>query len=336
MKKIPFSKITIGDEEIKNVVETIKSGWVVLGPKTQEFEREFANYVGSNYAVFVDSGTAALFLAIKATNYKDSITIPSLTFVADAEVIYHAGLKIKFEDINRDSLCLDSPVSNNCMPTNFAGVRARATGLVVDSCHRIEKDDVRGSASLWCYSFYATKNMSTVQGGMIALNDKATYEWLLKARDHGMTKGTKQRYEGKDPMYDVEFPGWRFKGDDLRASIGLAQLKKIPQINARRNYIVNRYNANLGLKNTGNHLYPILVEKRDEFIKYMHKKGIQTSIHFLPIHKFKAYKDDKVKLPVTEYVCDRIVSLPLFYDMTDKQIDYISKKVLKSKLLIIE
>ena len=334
--KIPFSKNTFGPEEEEAIINCIRSGWVVLGPKTQEFEQKFANYVGARYAVFVDSGTSALFLAIRAAGYKDFVTISSLTFVSDAEVVHHAGLRIEYADIDRKTLCIDSPAVQNCLPTNFAGVKARADGLVVDSCHRIERNDVEHSKAMWCYSFYATKNMSTVQGGMIALNDKDKYEWLLKARDHGMTKGTQQRYQGKDPVYDVEFPGWRVKGDDFRAALGLVQLSRLPQINARRRYIVDRYNKNLGLDNRGNHLYPILVDKRLEFINYMHEQGVQTSIHFLPIHKFTAYKNEEVKLPVTEYVCDRIVSLPLFYDITDEEIDYISEKVLASKLLIIK
>lgn len=331
--KIPFSKITISDEELKAVEEVVKNGWIVLGPKTKEFEEKFAKYVGSKYAVFVDSGTSALALAIRAAGYKDYINIPSLTFVSDAEVVHHAGLRVKFMDVNRNTLCVDKDYVN-CLPVNFAGVRAKAKGRVIDSCHRIEKNDVKGSYALWCYSFYATKNMSTGQGGMIALNDKKTYDWLLKARDHGLNKGTEQRYKGKNPFYDVEFPGYRVKGDDIRAVIGIEQLKKLPWITKERNRVVNRYNKNLNLKRKGNHIYYIYVKKREEFIEYMHDNGVQTSIHFLPIHKFTAYKNVKAKLPVTNWVGEHIVSLPIFPQMTDEEVDYVSKLVLESKLMI--
>ena len=333
MMKIPFTKIMFGPEEEKAVVDCIRSGWVVLGPRTQEFEEAFADYVGAKYAVFVDSGTSALFLAIRAAKYKDFITISSLTFVSDAEVVLHAGLKIRFADVDINSYCIDKQYPH-LLPTNFAGTKAKGKGKVIDSCHRIEEGDVKRSDSLWCYSFYATKNISTVQGGMIALNDKKIYKWLLMARDHGMDKGTAQRYKGKDPTYDVKFPGWRVKGDDLRAAIGLEQLKRLPVINERRNEIVARYNKNLGLNNKGNHLYPILVTRRAEFIERMFNKDIQTSIHFRPIHTFTAYKDKKVKLDNTNFIGPRIVSLPMFTMMTDKEVDYVSDAVLETKSLI--
>lgn len=332
---IPFTKITFDKEEELAVKKCFRSGWVVLGPKTLEFEQEFAKYVGAKYAVSVDSGTSALSLAIRAESkyYKDFITIPSLTFVSDAEVVYNAGLKVKFADIDIHSLCIDQD-HENLLPVNFAGVRAKGRGKVIDSCHRIEKDDVKGSDALWTFSFYATKNMSTVQGGMIALNDKKAYKWLLLARDHGVTKGTAQRYKGRNPIYDVKFPGWRVKSDDLHAAIGLVQLKKLPDMNDRRNDIVDRYNVNLWQNRTGNHLYPILVKDRKKFIETMFDAGVQTSIHFIPIHTFTAYKDKKAKLPVTDFVGKHIVSLPLFPGMTNKQVDYISDKVLKTKQLI--
>lgn len=344
MNKIPFSKLTFGPEEEKAVIDCMRSGWVVLGPKTKEFEEAFAKYVGSKYAVFVDSGTSALFLAIRAAGYKDHITIPSLTFTSGAEVAHHAGLEIKFGDINKDSLCMEPiqtingkmSIPTNCMATNFAGVEAKAYGKVIDSCHRIEKNDiVPDDYSLWCYSFYATKNISTVQGGMIALNSKEIYNWLLLARDHGTTKGTAQRYKGKNPLYDVEFPGWRVKPDDLRAVIGLEQLKKLPEITKRRNEIVARYNKNLGYSRTGNHLYPIFVEEREGFIEEMFEQGIQCSVHFPMLHTLKAYKDSDAYLPVSDWVGPRICSIPLFPQMTDEEVDFVSEAVLKSKKLIV-
>jgi len=330
---IPFSKNTFDHEELQAVKDCFDSGWTVLGPKTAEFEKKFAKYVGSKYAVAVDSGTSALFLAIRAAKYKDFITIPSLTFVSDAEVVHHAGLEIRFADIHPETLCVDTQ-HKNLLPVNFAGNLAKGRGKVIDSCHRIEKNDVKGSDAMWCYSFYATKNLNTVQGGMIALNSEKDYRWLLMARDHGVTKGTAQRYKGKNPVYDVKFPAWRVKGDDLRSAIGLVQLKKLPELNKRRNEIVARYNKNLGESRTGNHLYPILVTDRTKFIEEMFNKGVQTSIHFLPIHTFTAYKDSKAELPCTDWIGKHIVSLPLFPAMTNEEVDYVSKCVLKTSRLI--
>lgn len=338
MNKIPFLKSTFDNREEKAIINCIRSGWTVTGPVTKQFEQAFAKYVGSKYAVFVDSGTSALSLslalAIKNGYYKKYVTIPSLTFCSDAEIVYHSGLDIKYADINRKTLCVDKQYNRrNCIPVNFAGVLAKCDGKIIDSCHRIMRNDVKGSDSLWCYSFYATKALNTIQGGMIATNDRYYYELLIMARDHGTTKGTKQRYQGKDPMYDIEFPGYRMKADDVKASIGLVQLKKLDQMNKKRDKIVDRYNKNLGYNRTGNYLYTVFVDDRVKFIKMMHDKGIQTSVHFPPIHKFTAYKQD-IKLPVTDWVCDRIVSLPLFPQLTMDQVDYVSEQILNSKLLI--
>ena len=338
MRKIPFTKLNFDKEEEKAVKRCMRSGWVVLGPKTLEFERKFADYVGAKYAVFVDSGTAALDLSVKLRlGGAKTVKIPSLTFVSDAEVLVHNGIKPEFVDVNMKSLCTEIG-DNDCIPTNFAGRLADNGNAIIDSCHRIERYDVRNAKnpdSLWCYSFYATKNMSTVQGGMIAMNDLDAYKWLLMARDHGATKGTKQRYEGKNPIYDVEFCGWRVKPDDLRASIGLVQLEKLPYANARRDEIVKRYNENLGLDNVGNHIYPVFVDKREEFIHNMLKKRIQTSVHFRPIHTLTAYKEPGVKLKTTDFIADKIVSLPMFPDMTNADVDRVSKEVLKTKQLIL-
>lgn len=333
--KIPFTKLTFDEAEERAVVECLRSGWVVLGPKTKEFEEKFAEYVGAKYAVFVDSGTSALSLAIRAKNddYEDFVSIPSVTFCSDAEIVYHAGLEIRFVDVNKETLCADKD-HENLLPVNFAGRLAKGYGKVIDSCHRIEKDDVKGSDSLWVYSFYGTKNISCAHGGMIALNDEETYKWLLLARDHGLTKSTEDRYKGRNPIYDVKFPGWRYKGNDLMAVIGLEQLKKLPWITENRNRVVDRYNKNLGLNNAGNHIYVVKAESRPTFIEKMFEAGIQVSIHFLPIHKFTAYRDDSADLPNTDWLSERIVSLPLFPQMTNEEVDYVCQEVLKTGLLL--
>lgn len=334
---IPFCKTDLGEEEIKAVADCIRSGWVVMGPKTQEFEEEFAKYVGSQYAVFVDSGTSALFLAIKRLekmglkgNY---ITVPSLTFTSTAEVCINAGWKVRFGDVG-DDFCLKT-VNSATLPVHLTGNRAKNGALIYDSAHRIEKDDVKDSSALWCYSFYATKNLTTVQGGMIATNNIYDYEWLKKARDHGLDMGTKERYVGKYKQYDVQFVGYRVKGDDMRAVVGLEQLKKLPRLTERRNELVDRYNKGLGLDRKGNHVYPILVKDRELFTEFMFENGIQTAVHFRPLHTMTAYKDVPTgTMTNTEYIGEHIVSLPLFPQLTNEEQDYIINKVLETKLLI--
>ena len=339
MDKIPFFKTTIGKEEKEAISQVIDSGWLVMGKKTQEFEEKFAEYVGAKHAIFVDSGTSALFLAIQHRkqflDWKKAV-VPSLTFTSTAEVVVNSGLELEFADVSKDTLCMDAG-SLNTVPVHLTGNKAEQGALIYDSAHRIEKDDVKGSPAIWCYSFYATKNLSTVQGGMIATNDDETAKWLRAARDHGISKGTLERYTQKTPTYSIDFVGYRVKGDDLRAAIGLEQLKKLPLMTQRRNEIVARYNNNLGLARTGNHLYPILVSNREKFFEHMELASIQCSVHFLPLHKMPAYtKYAEGHLPNTEYLGERLVSIPLFPDMTDEQVDYVSEQVLKTGLLINE
>lgn len=339
---IPFSKSTLGKEEITAVKHVIKSGWVVQGPITEEFEKKFAEYVGAKYAVFVDSGTAALMLALAYTkgdlwNDGDLLPVPALTFAATAEAIVNLGGRPAFVDVD-DTFCMeDNRWSPHGIAVNFAGVKAKAYQVIVDSAHRIERDDcLTDIEHLWCYSLYATKNMTTVNGGMVATNNKNAYDWMKRARDHGITKGTHERYKEGAWDYDIEFVGWRLKADDLRAAIGLEQLKKLDKMNEKRNKAVSLYNRLLGLNRTGNHLFPIFVNERPKFVDCMARNGIQVSVHYpKPLHKMTAYKKyNKEELPKSEWFCDHCVSLPLFPQLKAKEIEYICEKVKESKLFI--
>ena len=344
---IPFCKTTLGEEEKKAVAEVIDSGWVVLGPKSKQFEEEFAQYVGSKYAVFVDSGTSALFLALQAVKhlimpklqgdpevYKPVFRVPSLTFAATAEVLVHVGFKLLFGEVDKQFLLKSTDMYS--LPVHLLGNKAGSGALVYDSAHRIEKDDMKEEKGIFCYSFYATKNMTTVQGGMIATNDSLIYDWLIKARDHGLNLGTKERYQGRYKQYEVEFPGWRVKGDDLRAAVGLVQLRKLPEATIRRNEIVRLYNELLGLENTGNHVYPVLVKQRNDVMEKLFDAGIQTTVHFRPLHLMKGYADipKEGDLSFTEYVGEHILSLPLFPGLTDEEVKYIADQVLLTNALI--
>lgn len=336
ISKVPFSKTTLGDEEIKAISDCIKSGWVVLGDKSQEFEEKFAEYVGAKHAVFVDSGTSALFLAvqylIKEGKIKRSMHVPSLTFTASAEVIENSGLAVQFEDVDLKSFCMDEDLRDS-IGVHLTGNKCKSNSLIYDSAHRIERNDVKDSPATWCYSFYATKNITTVQGGMIATNDERAYNWFKLARDHGLDLGTKERYTGKYKQYDVTFIGYRVKGDDLRAVIGLEQLKKLPEMTEKRNAIVKKYNEAFDLEHKGNHVYPVLVDKRDKFMDKMAEDNIQVSVHFRPLHLMTGYSKYKVSLRNTEFIGERICSLPIFPQMTIKEQDYVIEKVLKTKLL---
>lgn len=342
--QIPFAKPTLGEEEKRAIAEVIDSGWVVMGKKTAEFEEKFAGYVGSKFAVFVDSDTSALFLALKYLNPRpgQKVAVPSLTFVATPEVIVNAGATPVFMDVDKKDFCANSkfvPAGVKfALPVHLTGNRAPLEAPVYDSAHRVERDEVKDSRALWCYSFYATKNLNTVNGGMIATNDEKACRWLKLARDHGMTKGTTERYKDGQQKFEVEFVGFREKSDDLHAAIGLVQLAKLDHITRERNRVVKTYNRLLDLNRVGNHLYPVLVNNRPKFIEFMKARGVQCMVHFISLHKTKAYAPyaPGLKLPNTEYLAERMVSLPLYPQMTEKETRYVVDNIKASNLFIHE
>ena len=210
---------------------------------------------------------------------------------------------------------------------------------VYDGAHLITRGCHKGL--MQTYSFHPTKNMTTGFGGMISTNNKEAYEWLKKARLHGCTKrDSKQGLDAKSRRwgYDVEFCGWKMNMTDIQAAMGIEQLKRLDWMNEERLRCIARYNYNLGLSNIGLHLYPILVDKdRKKFMEHMSKNGVQCSVHFEPLHLMNAYKDIALEqeLPITEYIGERIVSLPLFPQLKNKQIDYICKKIKESDLILL-
>lgn len=338
---IPFSKLTIGKEEDDAIQEVLHSGWVVMGKKTEEFEQLFAQYVGSKYAIFVDSCTNALLLAIKYQfgNEKKLIGVPTFTFVATAAAVVNAGHEPVFFDCQENDYLADFSNFNyldNILPVHLGGKLFEQKAKVYDSAHRIEKDDVKEKEGLWCYSFYATKNMTTIQGGMVATNDENAARWLRKARDHGLDLGTKERYQGKYLQYDVEFVGHRVKADDIRAAMGIVQLKKLPLFNKVRQRIVEYYNRELGYKNTGNHLYIIRVSNQQLFMEKMLEKGIQCAVHYRPLHTMTAFKDYKRNgnMENSEKAMNEVCSLPLYPLLSEDDIERVVKATKETGLLI--
>lgn len=336
---ISFSKASIGNLEINAVTRVLKSGWLTMGEETLAFEEEFANYVGAKFAISLNSCTAGLFLSLKALGIGigDEVIVPSFTFAATVNVVVHTGATPVFADIKRDDFTLDPKSVAKCItdktkaiiPVHYAGRKAFIDydlPVVEDSAHLIPKSGA--SKNLTAYSFYATKNMTTGEGGMITTNDEKIAGWLKKARLHGMSKDAWKRYDNQSKWrYDIEFPGYKFNTTDLNSSLGRIQLRMLPVLQTKRTDLVYYYNKLLGLNNTGNHLYPILVENRDEFIEYMAKHGVQCSVHFIPVHTMTAYKTHKAYLPNTEYIGARAVTLPLHPLLTKKDIEYVAKLV---------
>ncbi len=340
---IYFAKAQIDKKDIEAVVKVLKSGWLTMGTETMEFEKEFASYVGAKYAVAVNSCTAGLFLGLKALGIGagDEVILPSFTFASSANVIVHLGAIPVFADIKKEDFTLDPKsveelITNKTkaiMPVHYAGRSAFIDydlPIIEDSAHLIPKKGA--SFNLTAYSFYATKNMTTGEGGMITTSDKKLANWLIQARLHGMSRDAWKRYGNKGKWkYDIEFPGYKFNTTDINSALGRTQLRKLPDLQKKRTHLVNLYNKYLGLGNIGNHLYPILVNRRDEFIEYMTDNGVSCSVHFIPLHWMTAYRSYQVNLPITEHVGEHVVTLPLHPSLTEKEVEYISQLALNFK-----
>jgi len=234
-----------------------------------------------------------------------------------------------------DQESLDSVITKRTkavIPVHYGANKAKiktTLPIIEDSAHLIERNGNNNKAFASCYSFYATKNMTTGEGGMITVNNKKTAEWLKKARLHGLSKDAWKRYETKSKwLYTVEFPGYKFNTTDINSAIGRVQLRKLAKFNKRRKEVVNLYNKLLGLNNKGTHLYPILVKNRNNFFEKMKRNKIGCSFHFTPLHlepAFKKYK--KGKLPITEYIGKRVVTLPLDAVITNKEVERVAQLV---------
>ena len=342
MKQIPFERPSIGSGEIKAVTKVLKSGWLTMGPETAVFEEEFAKYVGAKYAIAVNSATSALFLALQALGIGkgDEVVVPSFTFASSVSVIVHSGATPVFADIRKDDFTMDQKSLDSVItkktkaviPVHYGANRAHiktSLPIIEDSAHLIGKEGDNNKAFASCYSFYATKNMTTGEGGMITTSDPKIAGWLRMARLHGLSRDAWKRYGLKSKwIYTFEFPGWKFNTTDLNSAIGRVQLRRLDGFEKRRRRVVALYNKLLGLKNKGTHLYPILVKNREKFFEYMKKNGIGCSFNFTPLHlqpAFKKYKNKK--LPVTEYVGPRVATIPLDAVITDAEVKRVAHLV---------
>lgn len=334
-KKISFCRADIGRKEIRAVKKVLKSGWLTTGKVTKQFEEEFAGYVGSKYAIAVSSATVGLELSLRYLNLQksDLVLVPSFTFCATAQAVENAGGSVIFGDINDKTLCLDNNsflVKNSLkmvkavVPVHLGGNKAYTnyqSFVIEDSAHRIIRNQCKNNPNAVVFSFYPTKNMTCGEGGMVATNDKEFYEWLLKARSHGRNKLVGHGYE-------VEFTGWKANLPDVLSAIGLVQLRKLDKMNIERKRIIDKYNEAFGTRWEGLHLYPVFVDRPDDFVAYMNNNGVQCSRHFQSLHKMSGFKKhNKFKLPITETLSDKEVSLPVYPKLKNKEVDYIIKLV---------
>ena len=368
-KMLLFGAPYFGDEEIAEVVDTIKSGWVSTGPKTKKFEDEFAAYVGAKYAIALNSCTAGLHLSmvVLGVGPGDEVIVPPLTFGATANVVEHVGAKPVFADIDPTTLCIDpqqiekaiTPRTKVIVPVHYGGmpcamdeIRAIADAhrlkVVEDAAHAIGakyKGRTIGTLSpLTNFSFYANKNLSTAEGGMVTTDDAALEEKLRVYHLHGLSRDAWKRYHTKEfSMSEVVVPGYKYNMTDLQASLGLHQLRKQEQFIARREELAAFYDEAFsefdGVVRTAPrphdgqsrhvlHLYVLLLDlarlkaSRNQFISALLAENIGASMHFWPLHMHPYYREkygyQPDDFPVARRVGESVLSLPLTPQMSER------------------
>lgn len=373
--QIPLFNLNFDECEAKAAYDTIRSGWISTGPKCAELEEMFAKLLGAKYAVSVTNCTDALHLCCMLCGFGpgDEIICPSLTFAASANCIRYVGATPVFADIvgpehiNIDPADIEQKITSKTkgiVVVHMAGYPAKMDEImeiakkhnlkvVEDACHgplseyKGKKLGTIGDCS--AFSFFSNKNISTGEGGMFVTNSEELAAKAKLLRSHGMTTMSYQRASGHATEYDIVELGYNFRLDDIRASIAIEQLKKLPgdlekRISVRKRYLENLSNVK-GLiipfedckEFTSNYIMPVILtegnkERRNAIREKIHEAGIQTSVHYPAIHKFSIYKDYGVVLPQTEYVTEHEITLPMYAALTMEQVDFICdtvKKIIK-------
>jgi perosamine synthetase len=347
------------DELEKNAInQVLKSNFWASGAgngNVKKFEDEFLKYINSKSCVAVNSGTAALNLALSIYDIKNKeVILPSLSFVATANAIVENGGIPKFVDIDEKTLCMDpkkilNSITNKTkviLPVHFAGFPSDLTKilqickknkiyLIEDAAHATgsiyKKKKIGRHGNLVCFSFHPVKNLAMPTGGLISINEK-NYKKVSKLLKEKRWCGISNR---KGNNYQINNLGWNYYMNEFSAAIGLVQLKKIDKLNKLRKKVAKKYFENILLENKmpydnqcSYHFYWIRVKNRTKFMKKLSENGIETGIHYKPIHTFNLYKS-KIHLPITDKVGKEIVSLPTHPNLTEKNIKKIIKTVNK-------
>ena len=374
---IPFHVPAIGAEEIRAVVDTLESGWLTSGTKVKRFEDDFAEYVGSKHAVAVNSGTAALHLALDAVGIRqgDEVIVPTMTFTATAEVVLYFKAKPVLVDCQRDTLNLDpnqieaaiTSKTKAIIPVHFGGqpcdmtpileiAKAHKLHVIEDAAHALpasyEGKKIGTISDITCFSFYATKTITTGEGGMATTENSEWAERMRMMSLHGISHDAWKRYTKEGSWYyEVHCPGFKYNLTDIAAAIGIEQLKKCNQFWEVRKRIATIYDeafANLpeiqlsfcrsNMQHAW-HLYVIQLAlerlriNRNDFIEALREKGIGTSVHFIPLHLHPYYRDKfgykPADFPNASSAFERIVSLPIYPRMTEADVESVIGAVSK-------
>lgn len=352
--KVPIAKPIIGEEEIENVVEVLKSGMIAQGPKVMEFEEKFANWIGAKYGIATNSGTSALHVALLACGIGegDEVITTPFTFIASGNAIVYTGATPVFADIDLDTYTIDpdkiedliTDKTKAILPVQLYGQAADMDKIreiaekhdlkIIEDAAQAHGAEYNGEkvgtlGVMACFSFYPTKNMTTSEGGMITTNDEELAKKAQMFRAHGASE-----------RYHHDEIGYNFRMTDIAAAIGLAQLNVIDEFNNKRISNANYLNEQLkdveGIvtpKSPDNykhvyHQYTILVEKgnRDDWVEFLTNKGIGTGIHYpIPLYNQPIYKKLGIEgdCPLAEKAADNVISLPVHPSLTKEDLDLV-------------
>lgn len=368
--KVDFYRHPLGKEEIDSVTEVLNSLFLTSGPKTKEFERAFADYFGIKHCVGVTSWTMGGFIALKALGIGDGdevITTP-MTFMATANIIIEAGARPVFVDVEADTGNIDCtkieqaithrtkaimPVhlyGQMCDMRTMSAIAERHNLAIIEDCaHCVEgvRDGIRPGdlSTMAVFSFYATKNLASGEGGAITTNNAELAKKLFEMRQHGMNRSAADRYTSRFVHYDMEELGYKCNMFDLQAALLLPQLPKLPERLARREEICQRYAAGLsGVAGIGlpsvlpgsvhaRHLFTFWVEPRirDQVLSDLQDRGIGVAVNFRSINRLTFYKTNfevpDGTFPNSERIGDSTVTLPLYVSLRDDEIDYVVEQV---------
>ena len=364
-----FHKPFISEEEVNEIVDTVRSGWLSMGPKTIRFEEAFNSYIGCKKSIAVSSWTAAGHLTLEAYGIRpgDEVIVPTMTFPATAEIVCYFAAKPVIVDVDEDTLNISlkeiekaiTPKTKAIIPVHYGGqpcdmdeihdiANKHNIKVIEDAAHSLPatyKGKKVGTISdVTCFSFYATKTLSTGEGGMICTNDEEIAERCSIMRLHGINRDAWKRYtESGSWYYEVVAPGYKYNFTDLQASLGLPQLKKVDLMWQSRRDIAARYTQALkdnefltlhtvkGDRESSWHLFPIRLKlerlkiNRAQLIDEMRKLNIGAGVHFMPVHQHvyytQTYKLDDKDYPVASSVFPKLVSLPIYPGMKEEHVD---------------
>ena len=372
-RQVPFFRPDVGEEEIKAVGDAIRSGWLTVGPQTQAFEQAFAAAIGARHALAVSSCTAALHLALDALALEpgDEVITSTLTFTATGASIVHAGARPVLVDCDPETLNLDpddvrrklTSRTRVLLPVHFAGhpapmdalleiARQHRLTVIEDAAHALPAS-YRGQrigtiGDLTAFSFYATKNLTTGEGGMFTTADGTLAERLRPRRLHGMSRDAWRRYSAEGSWrYDVSYPGFKYNMTDMAAAMGLVQLRRLPAMHAQRQHLAALYAELLSdvpllqlpvvrpEVESAWHLYVVRLRPetlrihRDALIELLKTHGVGAGVHFIPLHQLSYYRETfgyrSEDFPVASAAAESILSLPFFTLMSDDDVRYVAE-----------